>query len=250
MAIGVLAVGALSGLFMLVNHISVSAQTNQPDVVETTTYELASMPDILEELPPTPIVETDVELPEEEADWNPEHVVEDYLIAQVSCDEYDICLHLEAIDEMPSEYELSEAEVSALIRTYLQENFGEEITDIISSIDGFFIRNTDFITDIGASGSDAIWQVMVLGETGISVEELHPLDPILFFGDSYDYAIEYLQSFPLFNFTINALTGEIVLFEDNREEVIAWSYLRADQLQDLNPDLDFSDRDEIRDALN
>jgi len=246
-ATGALAVGALSGLFVLVNQMSVSAQTNQPDVVETTTEEFAIVPDILEELPSTPIVEMDVELPDEEADGNPEREVEDHADDRDILEDYVIEY---SSDGTPSLYELSRTEISELIETHLQENFGDEIVDSINLIDAFYMSNDNFITVGGEAFHGATWDVMVLGESGVSVEELNPLDPILFFDDNYDYAIEYLQNFPLFNFTINALTGEFILFEDNREEVIAWSNLRAGQLQDLNPDLDFSDRDGIRDALN
>lgn len=243
MAVGVLAVGALSGLYMLINHISVSAQTNQQEVVEVTTDEHMIIADVLDELPPI-----------EEVDGALDEAVEDQTDEQVSCDEYAMnplgeCDEDDFIAARPTEYELSEAEVLSFIRTYLQENYGEEITDIISLIDVFFMRDKDF-TYTSELGNDAIWHVMVLGESGVSIEELNPLDPILFVNDDYDYAIDYLQNFPIFHFTIDALTGEIVLFEDNREEVIDWSYLRASQLQELNPDLDFSDRDAIREALN
>jgi len=142
-----------------------------------------------------------------------------------------------------SEYELSLHDIIVLVDDFMQENFGIALDSDIHEFMAFFLEAWD---DDDANVNT--WNVMISGESGVSSSELHPLDPILFFDDFDVY--DYLANFPLFSFSIDALTGEFIMVEDNRNSVIEWSYSRAGQFYELNPQIDFSDSDSLRNSLN
>ena len=144
--------------------------------------------------------------------------------------------------DTPTDYELSEVEVLELIAEYLRDQFGEEIANM-AEISTHFTR-----ADMGPEYAGSYWMVTLFGDSGGSMEDLHPQDPILFF-EGYDFDA-FFSHFPLFNFMINARTGEFRYAEDTRSMISEMSAMRAGQLQELNPDLDMDNPDELRRELN
>jgi len=209
-AAGFLSIALFSGLFVLMNGATLAAQANQAEVVD-------------------PMGEAVIDIPVEDSNGSDDH-------ALVCCGEPD----------EPALYELSEEGVLELIEQHLQETFGEEITNF-TSIDASFHRGDDFYFGNGWE-SGSFWYVTLIGDSGASIEDLHPQDPILFF-DGFDFE-DYFTNFPLFHYIINARTGEIRYVGDYRNVMSEWSAMRAGQVVELNPGLDFDDPDEVRQQLN
>jgi len=125
--------------------------------------------------------------------------------------------------ERASEDYLSRDIVLEIVENFLLKNEGKALDDFTSI--GLYFGEWKL--------GEADWIVNIFGDTGLNIEDFHPLDPMI---TGVAGSLNELDptNHQLFEFIIDANTGEfrdIVVVEP-----IAWSYSRAGQLNELNSD--------------